>query len=123
MLEDTWEITIEGNYIGTTPDGMSAMANPSGIWLNNDYNTIIGGGSPAAGNVISGNSSSGILADNSNGTIIQNNLIGVSSDRTSPLGSQTYGINASFSLNMRIGGSVPVHSKFVTAVPGKHHCI
>lgn len=50
---------IEGNFLGTDVDGVSAMPNTSGIAVASDNNTI-GGTADAARNVISGNVFNGI---------------------------------------------------------------
>lgn len=73
---------IEGNYIGVARSGEASLPNGNaGIDLGGGYNgslnNIIGGSSPAARNLISGNKSSGIsLSGNILGTLIQGNYIG-----------------------------------------------
>ena len=44
---------IEGNYIGTAADGVTALGNASaGVWINNASSNTIGGTAPGAGNII-----------------------------------------------------------------------
>jgi len=67
--------SVEGNLIGLAFGGNSALANAeSGVWIHNDSN-VIGGSDPAAGNIISGNLSSGILIQPSGSSSVQNVLI------------------------------------------------
>ena len=65
--------TIEGNFIGVTPDGHTAWANVVGVRVHSAGN-LIGGSAPAARNVISGNTESGIylLGDNIYNTVAGN---------------------------------------------------
>jgi hypothetical protein len=102
--------TIEGNFIGTDVTGTAALANGDfGISLAGGANTI-GGTAAGAGNVISGNSTDGILIGNQGqpGNTIQGNLIG--SDVTGTVaitGQSVAGINVGpFSVNNLIGGTV-----------------
>ncbi len=86
---------VAGNYIGTNAAGMSAVKNGFG-GLNIQApasNNIIGGTSPAARNVISGNDIAGIAIQSSGtvtvpatGNVVQGNYIGVSADGVTPLG-------------------------------------
>ncbi len=69
---------VEGNYIGTNAAGDAALPNQdSGVQLANDGGGIdrIGGMEPGAGNVISGNGSTGVYLDG-RGFRVEGNLIG-----------------------------------------------
>ncbi len=73
---------IEGNLIGTSADGLSAIANQgSGIDLDLTSLDTIGGAAAGAGNLISGNVRDGIFSYGSynpgQGPLIQGNFIGV----------------------------------------------
>ena len=70
---------IEGNHIGTNPAGTLAQPNSSGGILVQSANNRIGGLTPAARNVISGNAGTGIVLANSTatGNVVQGNYIGV----------------------------------------------
>jgi len=69
--------TVQGNFIGTDVTGTVPLGNESGIVMNSSGNNTIGGGTPAARNVISGNRVFGV-----SGTapatphLIQGNYIG-----------------------------------------------
>lgn len=76
---------IVGNYIGTTPDGLSALPNDNGIQIQSSaYANMIGGSTSGARNVISGNTLDGITLNGSfsdpHSNTIKGNFIGV--DRT-----------------------------------------
>jgi hypothetical protein len=103
---------IQGNYIGTKPDGLSVGAGNHrwGVNINFIVNgNAIGGVFPTFGNVISGNGSvgtegGGIKIDGFDNSV-QNNLIGVGADRTTELGNLGDGVSINSYLN-RIGGSI-----------------
>ncbi len=81
---------IEGNFIGTDPSGTIARGNDSGVVLNSP-NPTVGGTSPAARNLISGNLSNGVgIGDR--GSTVQGNLIGTMKDGTLPLGNGFQGL-------------------------------
>ncbi|MEE9321792.1 MAG: cadherin domain-containing protein [Granulosicoccus sp.] len=84
---------IEGNRIGTDASGLVAVENSDdGIRLNNASNTIIGR-STATGNLISGNSDSGIvITGTSANNRIQGNMIGTTADGMAVLENGMHGI-------------------------------
>ncbi len=69
---------IRGNLIGTDVNGAFAIGNGRGIAVQqSSQGTVIGGDTPSARNVISGNSSYGIgLFNDSTDTLIEGNYIG-----------------------------------------------
>ena len=82
-LENEGSNTIEANWLGLTPAG-AALENVDGIYLLHSDGNQIGGTSPAARNVISGNSN-GIFFDNaSSNNVVEGNFIG-----TDPAGGAT----------------------------------
>ncbi len=70
---------VQGNLIGTSLAGNSAVPNETGILIDKGANNTIGGTAAGAGNVISGNLQQGILIrrDTSTGNKVEGNLIGV----------------------------------------------
>ncbi len=67
---------IQGNYIGTDYTGIKALANSMGVEVHGNNNTL-GGAASSVYNVISGNSTDGILiASGVSGTLVQGNRIG-----------------------------------------------
>src|SRR5262249_11458448 len=86
----------------------------------------IGGTTPGAGNVISGNTFEGINLDNATvgitapaPTFIQGNTIGLGANGTTALGNQLYGILVSFdSRNVTIGGPTAAAPNVISANVG-----
>lgn len=99
--------TIEGNFIGTDPSGTIALGNDDGVNISFSTNNLIGGTTPAARNVISGNGSWGIfIGTNASGNIIQGNFIGTKASGTATLSNNSGGIFAGGMGNDTIGGTV-----------------
>jgi M6 family metalloprotease-like protein len=93
--------TIQGNYIGTTGDGLSALANSGeGIELLYADNNLIGGGAVGAGNVISANHHGVYIQGFSTGNRIQGNLIGTDKNGTGGLGNDFSGVVLDASANI-----------------------
>lgn len=69
----TTGLTVLGNYIGTSADGMSDLGNTTdGV---EGYNMMVGGTTSGSRNIISGNNARGITA--AGGSTIQGNYIGL----------------------------------------------
>ncbi len=84
--------TIQGNRIGTTPDGLLALPNSTGIVVTSGADEItIGGAAPGQRNLISGNSFTGISienggsADPSTGIEIIGNRVGTGAGGETPI--------------------------------------
>ncbi len=99
---------VEGNFIGTDPSGNQALGNGVGTWVWPSGGSSIGGTSPGARNLISGNRREGVIIDEGVGNKIQGNLIGVQQRGTFALGNGSYGvwINGGSS-NNTVGGVEP----------------
>lgn len=87
---------VEGNFVGTDATGTLAVPNTSdGILLNGNSGARIGGTTPAAKNVISGNHGDGV--DISGATVggftIQGNLIGTKANGTTALTNTGFGVS------------------------------
>ncbi len=95
---------VQGNYIGTNAAGTAAIPNQSGVLLWSS-NTIVGGSSASARNLISGNAFAGIdMGEGTNGTIIRGNYIGT--DVTGSLALRNdLGIFVNFAPSNTIGGT------------------
>src|SRR5262249_43386641 len=97
---------IQGNFIGTDSRGSNFLRNGlSGIILQSANANTIGGQSPYARNIISGNRESGIaISTNSNANTIQGNWIGIDVSGSRALANGFDGVSmASCSRNL-IGG-------------------
>ena len=92
LYQDASANVVEGNYVGISASGNSAMPNSVGVLIEfgSSKNTI-GGNSPAAANVISGNTGAGVeltggaVSENQ----VQGNLIGTNPSGTTTLPNQT----------------------------------
>jgi hypothetical protein len=102
---------IQGNFVGANAAGNASISNGNdGIWLNGVTNTTIGGTLSGAGNLISGNTAAGPLADgiwilNGSANIVQGNSIGTDITGTANLGNDNNGIAIDASSNNQIGGA------------------
>ncbi|HMT09655.1 MAG TPA: NosD domain-containing protein, partial [Pyrinomonadaceae bacterium] len=77
---------VQGNYIGTKPDGMTSLPNTLGIQIDGSgsINNQIGGSAPGEGNLVSGNSQNGIQITNyANNNRIEGNIVGLKVDGSS----------------------------------------
>ncbi|HEY6187997.1 MAG TPA: DUF4394 domain-containing protein [Pyrinomonadaceae bacterium] len=97
---------INGNFIGTDPTGTIKRANTgNGIELASSPNNSIGGVTPNARNLISGNNTHGIAIDfNSPSNTVSGNFIGTNAAGTAILGNGFQGISITSSGNT-IGGT------------------
>jgi hypothetical protein len=101
---------IAGNFIGTDWLGRRAIPNLNpGIYISAPR-TRIGGSTPGAGNLISGNQNVAISIGDpvSVDTVVQGNWIGLQSDGVSPLSNRWHGVEVLASgLRTVIGGGAP----------------
>ncbi len=110
-LANTTNALVQGNRIGTNAAGTAALGNGGhGIQVFNSFNCTIGGNTPEARNLISGNGGNGI-ALNAVGTIVRGNYIGTDVNGTADLGNGhptgAAGIEIAGSGNNTIGGTNP----------------
>jgi parallel beta-helix repeat protein len=98
---------IQGNFIGTTADGMSALGNGAiGVTIGAPGNTV-GGTVAGARNVISGNRGIGLdlFGSAASGNVVQGNFIGTDATGTAALGNGSDGILLNGGDNNTIGGT------------------
>jgi parallel beta-helix repeat protein len=98
---------IQGNQIGTDASGTVALGNQVGLQLDMAADgNLIGGTATGAGNVISGNSMTGLLFLNARDNVVQGNSIGTDISGTMSI-SNADGISITSSgSNNTIGGTV-----------------
>ena len=105
--------TIQGNLIGTDVSGTLALPNQSdGIETSRADRTLIGGTTPEARNVISGNRENGLRfgsLDNpaNNPVRVEGNYIGLNRFGTGALGNGSHGINFKTTAGNNVGGTSP----------------
>jgi hypothetical protein len=96
--------TVLGNYIGVDKTGAVAIGNSTGVYIAASQ-AILGGTTPGVHNVISGNSSTGVLITTSaTGAQVEGNYIGTNAAGTSAVPNH-YGIQV-LGNSDTIGGSI-----------------
>jgi hypothetical protein len=101
-------VIFKNNYVGTNTTGTAAIANTfHGINIDNSPSAVIGGGAANEGNLISGNTQSGIIITNaSSNAVIKGNKIGTNLAGTAAIANGESGINIFTNvLNTIIGGN------------------
>jgi titin len=98
---------IQGNFIGTDALGKTAVGNfNAGVVIANASDNLIGGTTPGALNVISGNQQDGIFLTNATRMLIQGNHLGLSLAGTNAVPNALNGISLNNSRSNLIGGTV-----------------
>jgi CSLREA domain-containing protein len=96
VSQDTFDNTVQGNFIGTDANGTTALANfGPGVWIGDGAcNNIIGRANPGAGNVISGNNGDGISINDAktSGIEVQGNYIGTNAYGNEAIGNLSNGV-------------------------------
>jgi len=109
---------ITANAVGTNAAGTAALANGNvGVYLGSGGNRV-GGTAPSDGNLISGNTGSGIYIINAAGpgNTVQGNLIGTNMAGTAALGNGRYGIDVR-GIGNTIGGTVAGSGNVISGNP------
>ncbi|MEW6155816.1 MAG: hypothetical protein AB1813_00185 [Verrucomicrobiota bacterium] len=108
--------TVQGNRIGTDATGSFALGNSQyGIIVRGGTDNRIGGSTPGARNIISGNRLSGVSIDNSGAfgaglsgaNRIEGNYIGLNANGTAALANAQDGVLINASTNNLVGGLTP----------------
>jgi titin len=104
----TSENTVQGNYIGVAPNGITALPNAgSGIYLEfGPQSNSIGGTLAGQENLISGNDGDGIqfYGSGTSDNTVQGNYIGTTKTGLSPLGNGGVAVSFRFGANSNILG-------------------
>src|SRR5439155_164049 len=102
---------IQGNFIGTSANGTSAIGNySSGVYISGSPNNTIGGTTASARNIISGGTQyfgAGVTINGSSasGNTVQGNYIGTDVNGTTSLANSYYGIQIADAPSNTIGGT------------------
>src|SRR5262249_17357419 len=96
---------IAGNFIGTNSDGTGAVGNVSGGIPMHGIDHVIGGTTPLARNVISGNQNAGVEIGSGTGNLVQGNYIGTNVAGTAALANANGVLIASDASNNTLGGT------------------
>ncbi|UCF36389.1 MAG: hypothetical protein JSU96_16430, partial [Acidobacteriota bacterium] len=89
---------IQGNYIGLGADGSTSLGfagtlhSGDGVRVTSSERVVIGGSVPGAGNVISGQTGSGVSVSNGSGHLILGNLIGTDASGLKAVGNEKAGV-------------------------------
>jgi CSLREA domain-containing protein len=83
---------IEGNFLGTDPSGTFDRGNGVGVQLDGGSANVVGGTTPAARNLVSGNGDGIELTSGPQGNRVLGNLIGTTAGGTAPLGNEFWGV-------------------------------
>ena len=105
-IDDEGGNIIEGNFIGTDVSGTAALGNGIGLVIETSLNTI-GGTTPEARNVISGNNGEGVYMYFGGGNVVEGNFIGLDATGTAGLPNDGFGVNIYTSSENVIGGTIP----------------
>ena len=103
---------VTGCFLGTDATATAARPNGFGVFVENPgsfptgpVSTTIGGTMAAERNVISGNSSTGVvISSGASGTVVVGNYVGTDASGTSALGNAGGGVDVLASLGNSIGG-------------------
>jgi len=115
---------IKGNYIGLRSNGTTIVTSGSqdyGVYfLSNPVSNTIGGIASGEGNLISGNTNSGIYSNSASGNNMYGNIIGLQSDGATIVASnpQTNGIYLSGSPSNVIGGNTVTDVDYRNIISG-----
>ncbi len=118
----TTNTTVQGNYIGVGPDGVTRMPNGNGIGVQgSSTNVTIGGSSSAARNIVSGNQNNGIIINGattgSSGIAVQGNYIGLDKNGNAVTGATGYGITFTSPNGVLIGGAAAGEGNVISGNP------
>lgn len=111
---------VKGNYIGLDKTGTAVVAGSTqdyGVYITNNAsgNTIGGDATANEGNVISGNSNTGIYTTSTNANTILGNYIGTQANGISPLAGNTQAFGIALNgVGHVVGGSNPANRNIIS---------
>ncbi|QDV36082.1 NosD domain-containing protein [Tautonia plasticadhaerens] len=108
LVVDSRSNLVVGNFLGTDASGVAPRGNAGGVRVADaSPGNTIGGATPGARNLISGNLGNGVLVSGpaASGNLILGNLIGTDRTGTLALGNSGSGVTVDFASNNTIGGT------------------
>lgn len=103
-LEDTTTgSVVAGNFIGTNAAGTAAVPNSVGVSIGSNDN-IIGGASPEARNLISGNLSGIVVDPGRTGNVLTDNHVGTQAGGVGSLPNTTLSVSIATGAVLQVGG-------------------
>jgi len=113
--ENAFNNTISGNYIGCNYNATESNGNTHGIYiLSGPHNNIIGGNTPVARNILSGNNHTGMRVVNASYNTIQGNYVGLNRTGTAALHNYDGISIEGISQYNLIGGYTPEERNYVS---------
>ena len=110
---------IAGNRIGTTADGLAALANQQGLVLDGAPSNTVGGLTAGARNLISGNVLGVHLhGDGASGNVLLGNEVGVDATGARALANQSGGVFVNDAPANTIGGTAPESGNVISGNGG-----
>jgi len=109
LLSGAGNCVVDGCFIGLDTDGVTGQANSAmGVNVNGTGRHLIGGATPAARNLISGNSASGVQLSGAGAisNVVQGNFIGTDRSGTLDKGNSSHGVLVSSAPGNRITGNL-----------------
>lgn len=117
LLNGATVVTVEGNFVGTSPFGTVSAPNFYGIEFLGSPGNFLGGAAPASRNLISGNANTGVrvVGDGATGNLVRGNYIGVDRSGTLALGNGNQGLRIDGAADSVVGGSLPGEGNVISA--------
>lgn len=109
LLTGSGNCVVDGCFIGLDTDGVTVQANSAmGVNVSGTGRHLIGGATPAARNLISGNSSSGVQLSGTGAisNVVQGNFIGTDRSGTLDKGNSGHGVLVNNAPGNRIAGNL-----------------
>ena len=108
--------TVASCYIGTDVTGTTAQGNHTGIYLIDDVEgCLIGGPTPQEGNLISGNTGSGVVIEGAHRNRVWGNIVGADRAGNDRLPNAKYGVQLSGGAQYNtIGGDLPEYGNLLS---------
>lgn len=105
---------IQGNYIGTNVTGEAAVPNQGDAVSIASPDNLVGGSTPGAGNLISGNGAGVTIGAPATRTRVQGNRIGTNAGGSRAVPNQLWGVAIFGAANNLVGGTAPGEGNLIS---------